>query len=47
MKVVGRQVFLPNGPEFVMKLVVEEMVSIVLDRRQARSERIEAQGYSF
>jgi uncharacterized protein (TIGR01777 family) len=46
-KVLGKPVFLPNVPEFVMKLMLGEMASIVLASQHASSEKIEEQGYSF
>jgi uncharacterized protein (TIGR01777 family) len=46
-KVLGKPVFLPNVPEFVMKLMLGEMVSIVLASQHASSEKIEEKGYSF
>lgn len=46
-KVLGKPVFLPNVPEFVMKLMLGEMASIVLASQHASSEKIEEKGYSF
>ncbi|MEO9954972.1 TIGR01777 family oxidoreductase [Nonlabens sp.] len=46
-KVMGKPVFLPNVPEFIMKLMLGEMSSIVLASQHASSSKIEEKGYSF
>lgn len=46
-KVLGKPVFLPNVPEFVMKLMLGEMSSIVLASQHASSEKIMEKGYHF
>ncbi len=46
-KVMGKPVFLPNVPEFIMKVMLGEMSSIVLASQHASSSRIEEKGYSF
>jgi hypothetical protein len=42
-----KPVFLPNVPEFIMKLMLGEMASIVLASQHANSEKIEKKGYCF
>lgn len=46
-KVMGKPVFLPNVPEFVMKLMLGEMAAVVLSSQHVSSSRIEAAGYQF
>jgi len=46
-KVLGKPVFLPNVPEFVMKLMLGEMSSIVLASQHASSAKIQEKGYQF
>lgn len=46
-KVLGKPVFLPNVPEFVMKLMLGEMSSIVLASQHASSAKVEESGYVF
>jgi hypothetical protein len=46
-KVLGKPLFLPNVPEFLMKLMLGEMSSIVLASQHASSEKIEEKGYAF
>ncbi|MEN8817138.1 MAG: TIGR01777 family oxidoreductase [Nonlabens sp.] len=46
-KVLGKPVFLPNVPEFVMKLMLGEMSSIVLASQHASSAKVEENGYVF
>jgi len=46
-KAVGKPVFLPNVPEFAMKLMLGEMATIVLASQHVSSDTIEASGYVF
>ncbi len=46
-KTLGKPVFLPNVPEFVMKLMLGEMAAIVLASQHVSSDTIEASGYEF
>ncbi len=46
-KVLGKPVFLPNVPKFVMKLMLGEMSSIVLASQHASSAKIMEKGYHF
>jgi uncharacterized protein (TIGR01777 family) len=46
-EVLGKPVFLPNVPKFVMKLMLGEMSSIVLASQHASSAKIEEKGYAF
>ena len=46
-KTLGKPVFLPNVPEFVMKLALGEMATIVLSSQHASSATIENAGYDF
>lgn len=46
-KVLGKPVFLPNVPEFVMKLMLGEMSSIVLASQHASSAKVEESGYKY
>jgi hypothetical protein len=46
-EVLNKPVFLPNVPEFVMKLMLGEMASIVLSSQHASSHKIEEAGYKF
>jgi hypothetical protein len=46
-EVLNKPVFLPNVPEFVMKLMLGEMASIVLSSQHASSYKIEEAGYKF
>jgi len=46
-KAVGKPVFLPNVPEFAMKLMLGEMATIVLASQHVSSDAIEASGYVF
>lgn len=45
--VLGKSVFLPNVPKFVMKLMLGEMSATVLSSQYASSEKIEQAGYKF
>jgi uncharacterized protein (TIGR01777 family) len=45
--VLGKPVFLPNVPEFIMKLMLGEMSSIVLASQHASSEKIQEKAYEF
>lgn len=46
-KALNKPVFLPNVPEFVMKLMLGEMATIVLASQHVSSDTIEASGYAF
>jgi hypothetical protein len=46
-EVLGKPVILPNVPEFVMKLILGEMASIVLSSQHASSDKIQNAGYEF
>ncbi|PQJ19456.1 TIGR01777 family oxidoreductase [Nonlabens tegetincola] len=46
-KVIGKPVFLPNVPKFVMKMMLGEMSAIVLSSQHVSSEKIEKTGYTF
>ncbi len=46
-KTLGKPVFLPNVPAFVMKLALGEMATIVLSSQHASSVTIENTGYDF
>lgn len=46
-KVLGKPVFLPNVPEFIMKLMLGEMSSIVLASQHASSAKIQEKAYEF
>lgn len=46
-KVLGKPVFLPNVPEFIMKLMLGEMSSVVLASQHASSAKVEESGYVF
>lgn len=45
--VLGKPVFLPNVPEFIMKLMLGEMSSIVLASQHASSAKIQEKAYEF
>lgn len=46
-KTLGKPVFLPNVPAFMMKLALGEMAAIVLSSQHASSAAIEKTGYNF
>ncbi|WP_124980870.1 TIGR01777 family oxidoreductase [Nonlabens xiamenensis] len=46
-KVLGKPVFLPNVPKFMLKLMLGEMAIIVLGSQYVSSEKIEKAGYQF
>ncbi len=46
-KAMGKPVFLPNVPKFVMKLMLGEMAAVVLSSQHVSSSRIEEVGYEF
>lgn len=46
-KTVNKPVFLPNVPEFVMKLMLGEMAAIVLSSQHVSSARIEENRFTF
>lgn len=46
-KQLGKPVFLPNVPEFVMKLMLGEMAVVVLASQHVSSYKIEQSGYEF
>ncbi|WP_438962588.1 TIGR01777 family oxidoreductase [Nonlabens sp.] len=46
-EVMGKPVFLPNVPEFIMKLMLGEMAAVVLSSQHVSSSRIEEAGYQF
>ncbi len=46
-KAMGKPLFLPNVPGFVLKLVLGEMASMVLGGSKVSSEKIEASGYNY
>ncbi|MGJ8684201.1 MAG: TIGR01777 family oxidoreductase [Nonlabens sp.] len=46
-KAMGKPVFLPNVPKFVMKLMLGEMAAVVLSSQHVSSSRIEEAGYEF
>lgn len=45
--VVHRPVFLPNVPSFMLKMMLGEMASIVLEGNRVASKKIEASGFAF
>lgn len=46
-RVIGRPLFLPNVPAFVLKLMLGEMSSIVLRGHKVSSQKLEASGFKF
>ncbi|GAL00308.1 cell division inhibitor [Nonlabens ulvanivorans] len=46
-KAMGKPVFLPNVPKFVMKLMLGEMAAVVLSSQHVSSARIEEAGFQF
>lgn len=44
---VGRPLLLPNVPEFVLKVVLGEMASVVLGSQRVSSKKIEGEGFLF
>jgi len=46
-KSMGKPLFLPNVPPFVMKLMLGEMASMVLGGSRVSSEKIEKKGFKF
>ena len=46
-KVLDKPLWLPNVPEFVLKLILGQMSAIVLESQKVSSEKIQAAGYSF
>ena len=46
-KSINRKVILPNVPEFVLKMMLGEMASIVLGGNKASNEKITKQGFKF
>ncbi len=46
-KVLGKPVFLPNVPAFMMKLMLGEMAATVLSSQYVDSNKIEKSGYDF
>lgn len=45
--VVHRPAFLPNVPSFMLKMMLGEMASIVLEGNRVASKKIEASGFAF
>jgi len=46
-KALGKPLFLPNVPSFVMKIMLGEMASMVLGGLKVSSEKIEESGFKF
>lgn len=46
-KILDKPLWLPNVPEFVLKLILGEMSAIVLESQKVSSEKIQTAGYSF
>ncbi|MEP2025156.1 MAG: TIGR01777 family oxidoreductase [Reichenbachiella sp.] len=46
-KVIRRPLFLPNVPSFVLKILLGEMSSIVLNGNKVSSEKLQTSGYQF
>lgn len=46
-KSMGKSIWLPNVPAFVLKLMLGEMASMVLSSQLAASKKIEESGFSF
>ncbi|WP_420580009.1 TIGR01777 family oxidoreductase [Reichenbachiella sp.] len=46
-KIIRRPVLLPNVPAFVLKLMLGEMASIVLQGHKVSSKKLETSGYEF
>ena len=46
-KILGKPLFLPNVPDFMLKLLLGEMAAIVLESQKVSSKKIEQEGYTF
>ena len=46
-KVLNKPLFLPNIPEFVMKMVLGEMHIILFESQRVSSKKIETKGFEF
>ena len=46
-KKLGRSLWLPNAPAFVLKMVFGELAQVVLGGNRVKSDKIEKKGYSF
>jgi hypothetical protein len=46
-KALGKRIWLPNVPSFVLRLLLGEMADIVLDGQRVSSKKIESVGFSF
>ena len=44
---IGKPVFLPNVPKFMMKLILGDMAAIVLSSQHASSSKVEESGYVY
>ena len=46
-KTIHRPMILPNVPKFLLKMIFEEMSSVILEGHQVSSKKLEASGYNF
>lgn len=46
-KALGKKLFLPNAPAFVLKLALGEMATIVLDGKNVKPTKLIEQGFNF
>ena len=46
-KNLGKRIWLPNVPGFVLRILLGEMADIVLDGQRASAKKIESKGFNF
>ncbi|MCW5519238.1 TIGR01777 family oxidoreductase [Aureitalea sp. L0-47] len=46
-KTLGKRIWLPNVPSFVLRIILGEMADIVLDGQRASSKKLETKGFNF